>query len=237
MSKLDLFVGGDIGAWVLSQVYSNDIEQVFAANDTLSENARRLGMRATSENINACDFAPAQIGFSVHYPHIIKPHIIARYKKIYNIHPGYLPWGRGFYPMFWAIWENTPAGCTLHEITAGIDEGPIVAQTNVPLTEVETGGSLYKRVREAEFALIQTHLPLMLTDTMPTAHPQSQSGVAGTYHTKREFLSLRDHPPIASMNASALIRLARALTFEGYPSLRVAQGKNMIELKVNIVSK
>jgi DNA-binding MurR/RpiR family transcriptional regulator len=61
--------------------------------------------------------------------------------------------------------------------------------------------------------------------------------VAGTYHTKREFLSLRDHPPIASMNASALIRLARALTFEGYPSLRVAQGKNMIELKVNIVSK
>jgi methionyl-tRNA formyltransferase len=45
---------------------------------------------------------------------------------MYNLHPAYLLWGKDYYPIFWVLWEHTPAGATLHEINEGIDQGKIV---------------------------------------------------------------------------------------------------------------
>ena len=113
----------------------------------LGDRAQSPGTTVFQANANDVTFEPSPIGLSVHYPRILKPPLISRYQKIYNVHPGYLPYGRGFYPVFWALWQDTPAGATFHEINAGIDEGAIVSQTRVEYTEADTGGSLHARVR------------------------------------------------------------------------------------------
>ena len=37
---------------------------------------------------------------------------------VMNLHPALLPWGRGACPVFWALWERTPAGATLARLSS-----------------------------------------------------------------------------------------------------------------------
>ncbi len=47
--------------------------------------------------------------------------------KIINLHPSYLPYGRGIYPILWAAYNNQSFGCTIHLIDDNnIDSGPII---------------------------------------------------------------------------------------------------------------
>ncbi|HRV99376.1 MAG TPA: formyltransferase family protein, partial [Aminobacteriaceae bacterium] len=56
-----------------------------------------------------------------------------------NIHGALLPYYRGCNPTQWAILRDESAtGVTLHEVTAGIDEGPIIARKEVPLLFEDT---------------------------------------------------------------------------------------------------
>ena len=47
--------------------------------------------------------------------------------KIINLHPSYLPYGRGIYPILWAAYNSQPFGCSIHLINDNnIDSGPII---------------------------------------------------------------------------------------------------------------
>jgi len=148
--KVDLFLGSRIGLWVLDEVSKDEVGRIFTFDDEIAENARRLGFEVSVENVNSLDYSPSRRGLSVHYPRVLKPHLISRFEFLCNLHPGFLPWGRGFFPVFWALWEKTPAGATLHEISEGVDEGPIVEQIRVEYDDGDTGGSLHDRVEIAE---------------------------------------------------------------------------------------
>ena len=146
LKSIDLFLGSDIGYWALDHLDLSKVMNVFTIDDQIYLHAESLGLSVSMKNANLVEFIPSNIGFSIHYPRIIKPHLISQYKKLYNIHPGYLPWGRGYYPIFWALFEQTPCGITIHEITEGVDEGPIVMQREVEYFSYDTGDSLYRRV-------------------------------------------------------------------------------------------
>jgi len=146
---------------------------------------------------------------------------------MYNLHPGYLPWGRGYYPIFWALWERTPAGATLHEINAGIDEGPIVAQRRVAYSDADTGECLYQRVRAAEQQLFREYWPRIAAGEELLGSPQSGGG---TYHSKREFLEMQRNAAWREMTPEDLLRLVRALTFSGYPGLQVDMADRRFEM-------
>jgi len=225
--KIDLLLGSDIGVWALNCVPGNQIEQVITLDEPLAERARSLGLKTIVGNANSVNYVPAQVGFSLHYQAILKPNLITKYHKVYNLHPGYLPWGRGYYPIFWALWEETPAGATLHEITAGVDEGPIVAQIRVQYNESDTGGSLFQRVREAEENLFREYLPLITEGENIPAHPQP---AGGTYHRKKEFYDLKQQAEWEKMSSRDLLRLVRALTFPGQSGLEVTLGPEKFEL-------
>ena len=93
MMKLDLLLGSDIGSWALERVAIDQIEQVITLDEGLAERSRALGLRTILGNVNFVDYVPSQIGFSLHYSAILKPDLIRKYQKIFNLHPGYLPWG------------------------------------------------------------------------------------------------------------------------------------------------
>ena len=225
--KIDLLLGSDVGVWALNCVPTDQIEQVITLDEPLAERARSLGLKTILGNVNSVPYVPARVGFSLHYQAILKPDLIAKYHKVYNLHPGYLPWGRGYYPIFWALWEETPAGATLHEITAGVDEGPIVAQIRVQYNESDTGGSLFQRVREVEENLLLEYLPRITDGKDIPAHPQSGGG---TYHRKKEFYELKQQAEWEKMSSRDLLRLVRALTFPGHSGLEVTLGQEKFEL-------
>src|SRR5215475_651203 len=71
----------------------------------------------------------ADLALSVFYDRIIKEWFIKKCAQILNLHNGPLPKYRGVSPINWALKNGeTLHGVTLHEITEGIDDGPVVSQ-------------------------------------------------------------------------------------------------------------
>jgi methionyl-tRNA formyltransferase len=233
MNKIDLYLNGDLGLWALKNISTESIKQIFTTEKEIVEYAKAYNIEIFLDNPNEISFEPSQIGISIHYPRIFKNHLISKYHKIYNLHPGYLPWGRGYYPIFWALWEQTPAGATLHEIIEELDAGPIIAQIQVEYFPYDTGGSLFQRVREAEKVLFLEYLPLIISQQNIPARDQSKGG---SYHSKKDFFELKKNTNIEKLSSTDLLRLIRCFTFPGYKGLEVSFEKVRYEIRLEQIS-
>lgn len=68
-----------------------------------------------------------------------------------NSHPSLLPRHRGFSPFWGAIRDgDAEAGATVHRISLGIDDGPILLASRFPMDEFETYASCKRRTFECE---------------------------------------------------------------------------------------
>lgn len=71
--------------------------------------------------------------------------------RMMNIHPSLLPSFPGLDVQKKAIdWGCKLAGCTVHFVTEGVDEGPIILQAAVPVLESDTPETLSARILEQE---------------------------------------------------------------------------------------
>ena len=77
---------------------------------------------------------------------IFKKDLLSLVRNSLNIHPSYLPYGRGRDPVVWAIRDRSPAGVTLHEINEQVDGGSIWYQEEVPYILPISGDTLYRDV-------------------------------------------------------------------------------------------
>lgn len=212
---LDLLAGGTLGAWAISSASPALVRQVVCLDDALIAIAAERGHEVFAGDPHDPAFRPSAAALSVHFPVILRPALIERYRgAIWNLHAGLLPYGRGMYPVFWALWEGTPAGATLHELTAGLDAGPVVDQHEFAVLPSDTGGRLHERVQGAERELLQRWLPHLAAGERPPATPQP---AGGTYHALAEFEFLRDEGRY-EVPRSERERLERCLTF---PSARM----------------
>lgn len=207
---LDLLAGGTLGAWAIRTASPALVRQVVCLDDALIAAAAERGHEVFAGDPHDTAFRPARAALSVHFPLILRPALIDHYRgAIWNLHPGLLPYGRGMYPVFWALWEGTPAGATLHELTASLDAGPIVEQREVAVLESDTGGRLHERVRGAERELFLRWMPRLAAGARPVARPQR---AGGTCHALAEFEFMRDEGRYEVPRADRE-RLQRCLTF------------------------
>jgi methionyl-tRNA formyltransferase len=227
--RTDLFLGSDIGLWVLGEVSPVDVLRVYTLDPKVALAASERGFELFEGNANVAGLPKGNTGFSVHYPVVFTPAFLSGYSKVYNLHPGYLPWGRGFYPIFWAIWEQSPAGATLHEVTERVDEGPVVAQLRVDSYPSDLGRDLFLRVREAEKAIFRDCWEGIREGRCLPSRPQ---GSGGTRHSRKEFFHLKEQANWREMRGEDLMRLIRALTFEGYTGLEVRLGESRYHVRL-----
>jgi phosphoribosylglycinamide formyltransferase 1 len=84
---------------------------------------------------------------------ILTPDFIRRFEgRMLNIHPSLLPKYPGLHTHQRALDAgDTEAGCTVHEVTAELDAGPILGQAAVPILPGDTADTLSNRV------LVQEH--------------------------------------------------------------------------------
>ncbi|WP_102109279.1 phosphoribosylglycinamide formyltransferase [Oceaniglobus roseus] len=74
--------------------------------------------------------------------------------RMLNIHPSLLPKYRGLHTHARALAAGeTEAGCTVHEVTADLDDGPLRGQARVPVLPGDTAEVLAARVLAAEHLL------------------------------------------------------------------------------------
>ncbi len=79
-----------------------------------------------------------------------------------NIHPSLLPAFPGLDAQRQALaWGAKVSGCTVHLVTEGVDEGPIIVQAAVPIMEEDTVESLSARILKQEHRLYPEALQLM----------------------------------------------------------------------------
>ncbi len=88
--------------------------------------------------------------------------------RIINIHPSLLPefGGKGYYgiKVHEAVIEagKSESGCTVHLVTENYDEGPILAQTRVPVLKNDTAETLASRILDEEHKLLPKTIQTIL---------------------------------------------------------------------------
>jgi phosphoribosylglycinamide formyltransferase-1 len=74
--------------------------------------------------------------------------------KMLNIHPSLLPKYRGLHTHARALEAgDAEHGCTVHEVTAALDDGPVLGQARVPVLQGDTPDTLAARVLTQEHRL------------------------------------------------------------------------------------
>ena len=89
------------------------------------------------------------------YMRLLTPWLVGRWAgRMLNIHPSLLPKYPGLDTHARALAAGDPeAGCTVHLVTEGVDEGPALARAAVPTRSDDTPASLAQRVLTAEHDL------------------------------------------------------------------------------------
>lgn len=89
------------------------------------------------------------------YMRLLTPFLVGQWAgRMLNIHPSLLPKYPGLDTHARALAAgDTEAGCTVHLVTDGVDEGPLLAQASVAIQPDDTPASLAERVLAAEHQL------------------------------------------------------------------------------------
>lgn len=99
------------------------------------------------------------------YMRVLTPWLVQAWAgRMVNIHPSLLPKYPGLDTHRRAIEAgDVEAGCTVHLVTAGVDEGPILDQARVPVLAGDTPETLSARVLAAEHRLYPAALARLVT--------------------------------------------------------------------------
>lgn len=90
---------------------------------------------------------------------VLGPAVLAAHRVV-NTHPALLPSFPGAHAVRDALAHGVKvSGCTLHEVDAGVDTGPILAQRAVAVRPDDTEESLHERIKVVERQMLVELLP------------------------------------------------------------------------------
>ncbi len=89
------------------------------------------------------------------YMRVLTPYLVTAWQdRMLNIHPSLLPAYPGLHTHARALAAGEAfGGCTVHLVTEGVDQGPMLGQSRVPILPGDTETSLAARVLIAEHEL------------------------------------------------------------------------------------
>lgn len=101
------------------------------------------------------EFEP-QLVVMAGFMRVVGPKFLNRFSpRVINVHPSLLPSFPGSDGPSLALAAKVRiSGCTVHIVDGGVDSGPILAQTAVPVALSDTRDSLHARIQRAEHQLL-----------------------------------------------------------------------------------
>jgi methionyl-tRNA formyltransferase len=166
----------------LSVDYACSGSNIALLNDpTLQVNIKAIDVKKEYESL----VGAYELIFSLHCKQMFPIELVGLVKCI-NVHPGYNPYNRGWFPQVFSILNKLPAGATIHEIDALLDHGPIIARKQVSVNSWDTSFDIYNRVQQSEVELIKENLESILQGTYSTFEPEEE----GNINLKKDFNEL-----------------------------------------------
>ena len=161
---------------------------------------------------------------------ILRPPVLGIPSRgVLNIHPSLLPRYRGATPIQSAILAGDElTGVTIILMDAGLDSGPILSQTSLPITDDDSAGSLEEKLSQAAAALLVETLPRWLAGAV-TPEPQDEAQA-----TMSRRLTKEDAEMDWSLAAPELQRRVRA--FNPWPgAYTYVEGQTLRVLESRVV--
>lgn len=123
--------------------------------------------------------------WSIHCKQIFNAELVERV-LCFNLHPGFNPYNRGWYPQVFSLINNQPIGATIHIMAAEVDAGPIIVQEKININSWDTSLDLYKKVQELEVKLLRNNLRSIILGKYKSFEPGSQ----GKFNSLHDFKDL-----------------------------------------------
>lgn len=138
---------------------------------------------------------------------ILSPEFCTRWAgRIINIHPSLLPLHKGLHTHEQALRDGVAEhGCTVHFVTPGMDEGPIIAQARVPVLPGDTAESLAARVLVEEHKLYPRALAMVAREARLDVESCGAGSTIGMSTFTDDDLTYLEHngvPPLPVAEAS-----------------------------------
>jgi methionyl-tRNA formyltransferase len=201
----------------------HDVELVVTRSDTrrsrrgaaepspVKAAALELGLTVTDDLEKVCD-AGAELGIVVAYGRIIPARILAELPML-NVHFSLLPRWRGAAPVERAVLAGDPTtGVCLMRLEAGLDTGPVLSRSEVPIDDEETAKELTERL-----AILGARMLVdLLSDGAQGVGPGEPQIGEPTYAAKIEPGELELRFDASAVELARLVRVGRAwTTFRG----------------------
>ena len=150
-AKVKIVVSNKASALALERARAHQIPAVFVDPKPFaqSENSREVYDGAISQVLKEHGVEAVVLAG---YMRIVTPVLIRQFPwKMFNIHPSLLPSFPGLHAQRQALeWGAKVSGCSVHFVTEGVDEGPVILQVAVPVLDQDTEETLSERILEQE---------------------------------------------------------------------------------------
>lgn len=168
-------------------------------------------------------------GILIHYKKIV-PKAALSILKFINIHPGYNPFNRGYYPHIHSIINGKPAGVTIHEVNNQIDLGPVIYQEKINISPDDTSQSLYNKVICLERLMLYKYLKSMLDNDYELIKLQQ----IGNINNLNDFERLKKLNLNENNSFRYFINLLRAMTHEGFDNAYFVEDNKKFYVRIEI---
>jgi len=152
-----------------------------------------------------------ELGISAHSKQIFPAKLVNSILCI-NVHPGFNPYNRGWFPHIFSIINKLPAGATIHVMDEEIDHGDIIIQEKVKIHSYETSLDVYNKILAKEVELFKEVIDSILNNNFK----RIKSKFEGNYNSINDFNKLREVDLNKKITLREAIDYLRAMTHPPY---------------------
>ncbi len=130
--------------------------RAYGGTRSIKHAAKKLGAAyRVEQNINSQEYVQhvreiqPDLIISYSAPQVVKPELLSIPKySVINVHGALLPDYRGLLPSFWYLYKDEKVGgATVHKMSAAIDDGDIIMQDSVDISDCKSMFELMKKTK------------------------------------------------------------------------------------------
>jgi len=167
---------------------------------------------------------------SIHCKQIFPKELISKIRCV-NVHPGFNPYNRGWFPHVFSMLNGLKAGVTIHEMDEELDHGSIIVQREYKIKSWDTSESAYRNILAMERELLLEYFEIIRKGAYKSFQPTKEGNL--NYQKDYEKLKLLDLDRIGSFKS--FLDLLRALSHGSYRNAYFIDGDgNRIYVRVTL---
>jgi methionyl-tRNA formyltransferase len=154
----------------------SEIKNIFEKNKLKVEIQESININLKNDLFIQYLISEYDLIISAHCKKIFPKKLVESVRCI-NIHPGYNPYNRGWYPQVFSIINNLPIGATIHEMDENLDSGYIISQSQVEIKETDNSLDVYNRVFEKEIELFNNNFDIIINNKYQKNKPINEGNL------------------------------------------------------------